>query len=423
MPAATETIAPVLRKWSWKARRASGELARGVVEAPSHADAVRELRRQGLAILEVELGEATAAVGEITDTAARRRRLARGFRRDDTVAFCAQVAVMLRTGVPLKEALDTFADQASRPEVAGVVRLIRDDVCEGEDFSSALARWPRTFPPVMVSLIKAAEASGMLDEMMTRVAKDLAKQRKTARQVKGAMTYPAIMLLVAVLAVTVILTFVMPRFQPLFRMQGDSLPLPTKALLALSEFIRTGWMLWVPGLLAAAGGVWAWTRSAMGVRTLDRGKLRWPVLGPMFRHLYVSRFASTMATLLGAGVPLLEVVRILRDVTGNVCYDELWQRLDERVSHGQELAPTFREFAFVPRNVAAIIAAGEKSGRLPEVLESAAQVAEEDLEVSLKAATSMVEPILIVGMGLVVGGIASAMLMPIFNMSKMVHAH
>jgi type IV pilus assembly protein PilC len=394
-----------------------------VVEAGTHAEAVRELRRQGLAILEVELGDATASVGEAVDGVNRRARLARALGRDDTVAFCSQVAVMLRTGVPLKEALETFADQASRPQVAEVVRLIRDDVCEGEDFSAALARWPRSFPPLVVSLIRAAEASGMLDEMMTRVAKDLAKQRKTSRQVKGAMTYPAIMLAVAVLAVAVIMVSVMPRFAPLFRMQGDALPLPTRALLGLSDFIRTGWVFWVPGLVAAGFGAWAWLRSAQGRRVVDRGTLHWPVVGPLFRNLHVARFAGTMATLMAAGVPLLDVVRILRDVTGNVCYDALWRVLEERVSHGQELAPTFREHAFIPRNVSAIIAAGEKSGRLPEVLESAAQVAEEDLEVSLKSATSMVEPILIVGMGLIVGGIASAMLLPIFNMSKMMHGH
>jgi type IV pilus assembly protein PilC len=423
VPAATESETLPVLKWSYKARRQGGEMARGVVEARTHAEAVRSLRRQGLAILEVELGDAEASVGEDVDTEKRRRRLGRAFTRDDTVSFCAQVAVMLRTGVPLKEALETFADQASRPQVAELVRVIRDDVCEGEDFSAALSRWPRIFPPLVVSLIRAAEASGMLDEMMTRVAKDLAKQRKTSRQVKGAMTYPAIMLAVAVLAVAVIMTSVMPRFAPLFRMQGDALPMPTKVLLGLSEFIRTGWMFWVPGLVVAGFAAWAWVRSAQGRRVIDQGSLSWPVVGPLFRNMHVARFASTMATLMAAGVPLLEVVRILRDVTGNVSYDRLWQVLEERVSHGQELAPTFREFAFVPRNVSAIIAAGEKSGRLPEVLESAAQVAEEDLEVSLKSATSMVEPILIVGMGVIVGGIASAMLLPIFNMSKMMHGH
>jgi len=422
VPVAIEsTLGPL--KWCYKARKSGGELVRGIVQAATHAEALREMRRVGLAILEVQLADRNATVGEVVNTNTQRRRLARAFRRDDTVAFCSQVAVMLRTGVPLKEALETFADQAARPEVGELVRLIRDDVCEGEDFSSALAHWPKIFPPLMMSLMRAAEASGMLDEMMSRVAKDLAKQRKTSRQVKGAMTYPAVMLAVAVIAVTVIMTTVMPRFQPLFAMQGDRLPMPTKILLALSEFIRNDWMVWMPGLIGLVVGGVLWSRSAMGRSILDRGKVSWPIIGPMFRHLYVSRFAGTMATLLAAGVPLLEVVRILKDVTSNVCYSAMWKLLEERVSHGQELAPTFREFKFVPRNVAAIIAAGEKSGRLPEVLESTALVAEEDLEVALKSATSMVEPILIVGMGVIVGGIASAMLLPIFNMSQMMRPH
>jgi type IV pilus assembly protein PilC len=376
-----------------------------------------------LAILEVQLGDAGASVGETISIKSRKNRLENAFRKDDTVSFCAQIAVMLRTGVTLKESLDTFAEQASRPIVGELSRAIRDDVCESEDFSAALAKWPKIFPSLMISLVRAAEASGMLDEMMARVAKDLAKQRKTSRQVKGAMAYPAIMLIVAVLAVTIILTTVMPRFAPLFAMQGDKLPLPTKMLLALSDFIRFDWMYWLPGFAVLGFGVWYWMKSAMGRQAIDKAKLTFPVIGPMFRHLYVSRFTSTMATLLSAGVPLLDVVRILKDVTNNLCYNAMWKLVEERVSHGGELAPTFREFKFVPRNVAAIIAAGEKSGRLPEVLESAAQVAEEDLDVSLKSATSMVEPILIVVMGAVVGGIASAMLMPIFNMSKMISPH
>ncbi|MSR33487.1 MAG: type II secretion system F family protein [Phycisphaerales bacterium] len=423
MLAAIESSENALHKWNYKARKAGGELSRGVLEALTHSDAVRELRRQGLAILEVSLGDSSASVGEAVSAKSRKRRLENAFRKDDTVSFCSQIAVMLRTGVTLKESLDTFAEQASRPVVGELARTIRDDVCEGEDFSSALAKWPKIFPSLMISLVRAAEASGMLDEMMARVAKDLAKQRKTSRQVKGAMAYPAIMLIVAVLAVTIILTAVMPRFAPLFAIQGDKLPLPTKLLLGLSDFIRFGWMYWAPGMVAIGFAIWFWMKSAMGRQVIDKAKLTFPVVGPMFRHLYVSRFSSTMATLLSAGVPLLDVVHILKDVTSNLCYDAMWKLIEERVSHGGELAPTFREFKFVPRNVAAIIAAGEKSGRLPEVLQSAAQVAEEDLEVSLKSATSMVEPILIVVMGVVVGGIASAMLMPIFNMSKMIGPH
>jgi len=412
------------RKFTYRARRSEGgDMVRGVVEAADHASAVRELRRQGLAILSVELGDLGSAVGQETDPVRLRKRLSRAMGKDDVVSFCQQLAVMLRTGVPLAESLETFADQASKKDVAEFVRLIKADVCEGEDFSAVLAKYPQVFPTILVSLMRAAEASGKLDEMLARVAKDLSKARKTAKQIKGAMMYPAIMMVVAVLAVTVIMVFVLPKFAPLFKAQGDRLPAPTKALVWLSGFLRTGWMIYVPAILAIVGGTWWYVRTETGRIMLDTLKLRMPVLGHMFRCLYLVRFSSTMATLLAAGVSLVDVVRICRDVTGNVHYTKLWETLEDRISKGQEIAPTFREFDFVPRNVVAMIASGEKSGRLSEVLEHAATAAEDDLDIAVKSTTSLVEPIMIVGMGAVVGGIASAMLLPIFNMSKNMRPH
>jgi type IV pilus assembly protein PilC len=412
------------RKFNYRARRSEGgHMVRGVVEAVDHASAVRELRRQGLAILSVELGDLGSAVGQESDPVRLRKRLARAMGKDDVVSFCQQLAVMLRTGVPLAESLETFAEQASKKDVAEFVRLIKADVCEGEDFSAVLAKYPEVVPTILVSLMRAAEASGKLDEMLTRVAKDLSKARKTAKQIKGAMMYPAIMMVVAVLAVTVIMVFVLPKFGPLFKAQGDRLPAPTKALVWLSGFLRTGWMIYVPAILAIVGGTWWYVRTETGRIMLDTLKLRMPVLGHMFRCLYLVRFSSTMATLLAAGVSLVDVVRICRDVTGNVHYTKLWETLEDRISKGQEIAPTFREFDFVPRNVVAMIASGEKSGRLSEVLEHAATAAEDDLDIAVKSTTSLVEPIMIVGMGAVVGGIASAMLLPIFNMSKTIRPH
>ena len=427
MPAAAERnidSAGESRKFTYRARRSEGgDMVRGVVEAVDHASAVRELRRQGLAILSVELGDLGSAVGQESDPVRLRKRLSRAMGKDDVVCFCQQLAVMLRTGVPLAESLETFADQASKKDVAEFVRLIKADVCEGEDFSAVLAKYPQVFPTILVSLMRAAEASGKLDEMLTRVAKDLSKARKTAKQIKGAMMYPAIMMVVAVLAVTVIMVFVLPKFAPLFKAQGDRLPAPTKALVWLSGFLRTGWMIYVPAILAIVGGTWWYVRTETGRIMLDTLKLRMPVLGHMFRCLYLVRFSSTMATLLAAGVSLVDVVRICRDVTGNVHYTKLWETLEDRISKGQEIAPTFREFDFVPRNVVAMIASGEKSGRLSEVLEHAATAAEDDLDIAVKSTTSLVEPIMIVGMGAVVGGIASAMLLPIFNMSKNMRPH
>ena len=427
MPAAAERniqSAGESRKFTYRARRSEGgDMVRGVVEAADHASAVRELRRQGLAILSVELGDLDSGVGQESDPARLRKRLARAMGKDDVVSFCQQLAVMLRTGVPLAESLETFAEQASKKDVAEFVRLIKADVCEGEDFSAVLAKYPEVFPTILVSLMRAAEASGKLDEMLTRVAKDLSKARKTAKQIKGAMMYPAIMMVVAVLAVSVIMVFVLPKFAPLFKAQGDRLPAPTKALVWLSGFLRTGWMIYVPAILAIVAGTWWYVRTETGRIMLDTLKLRMPVLGHMFRCLYLVRFSSTMATLLAAGVSLVDVVRICRDVTGNVHYTKLWETLEDRISKGQEIAPTFREFDFVPRNVVAMIASGEKSGRLSEVLEHAATAAEDDLDIAVKSTTSLVEPIMIVGMGAVVGGIASAMLLPIFNMSKNMRPH
>lgn len=404
------------RKFGYRARKGN-DIVRGVIEAASHGAAVRELRRQGLVVLAVELTSADAPIGIALGGSVN--RLSAGFKRDDVVAMCQQLAVMLKTGVPLAEALKTFADQARRREVREIVQRIHDEVCEGEDFSRSLGKWPRVFPPILVSLMQAAEASGMLDEMLARVAKDLARERKTVKQVKGALTYPAIMGLVAVGAVLVIMLFVLPKFMPIFAAQGDRLPMPTKILLAISNFLQYQWKFYVPALFAlCVGGLFA-SRTPRGKIVCDGLKLRAPVLGGMFRQMYLVRLSSTMATLLAAGVSLLDVVQICRAVTNNHYYAAMWTDLKDRIERGQDMATAFRSAWFIPPNVSAMFNAGERSGRLPEVLNNVSIYAEEDLEIAIKATTSMIEPIMIVGMGLLVGGIASAMLLPIFQMSKM----
>jgi len=403
------------RKFGYRARKGS-EVVRGVVEAPSHGDAVRELRRLGLIVLSVELTSADAPVGVALGASVN--RLSAGFKKDDVVAMCQQLAVMLKTGVPLAEGLKTFADQSRKREVREIVQRIHDEVCEGEDFSRSLGKWPKVFPPILVSLMQAAEASGMLDEMLARVAKDLARERKTVKQVKGAMTYPVIMFMVAVSAVLVIMLFVLPKFMPIFSAQGDRLPTPTKVLLGISNFLQFQWKFYVPGLIATGVALGFAVRTTRGRRALDFLKLRAPIVGPMFRQMYIARMASTMATLLAAGVSLLDVVNICRAVTSNHYYAMMWDNLKDRIERGQDMATTFRNAWFIPPNVAAMFNAGERSGRLPEVLGNVAIYAEEDLEITIKSATSMIEPIMIVGMGILVGGIASAMLLPIFQMSK-----
>jgi type IV pilus assembly protein PilC len=260
-----------------------------------------------------------------------------------------------------------------------------------------------------------------MDEMLARVAKDLLKARKTAKQVKGAMVYPGIMLAVAITAVTVIMVFVLPTFAPLFKAQGDRLPLLTKWLLMASAFLKGWWHLYLPALGALCFAATVLARTARGRLAIDWAKLNLPIIAPMFRQLYVSRMTNTMGTLLAAGVPLLEVIRITKAVTANTYWDRMWDDLRERVNHGQEMSPTLLQAAFIPRNISAMFNAGERAGRLPEVLERIAAFAEEELDAAIKTVTGMIEPLMIIFMGVVVGGIAASILLPIFRMSQSVH--
>lgn len=417
MPAVAETA--LAQRYEWRARRNDGSQQRGIMESASHAAVVRELRRQGLAVVDVSLTDADATLQERATPGDK--SLSARFKRDEVLALCTQLSVMMKTGVSLVEGLETYAAQTQCKEAAAVIRRIKEDVCEGEDLSVAMAKWPRIFPPVMISLLKAAEATGMMDQMLARISKDLAKQRKFTKQVKGAMAYPGIMLFVAFVAVAVIMTFVLPKFRPLFAAQGDRLPLITQGLMALADSIHGHWVLWLAGLVSLAFGAVVWGRSTRGQQQLDWLRLHTPVVKRMFQQLYVVRFAGTMGTLLAAGVSLLEVIKILRSVTGNTQYGPLWDELEERVNRGQDMSAAFLKSELVPRPVSAMINAGERSGRLCETLDHAAAFAEEELDSAIKAATSLIEPIMILGMGIVVGGIAAAMLLPIFGLSKSIH--
>ncbi len=406
-------------RFEWRARRTDGTADRGIMESANHAGVVRELHRQGMAVISISLADLDAKPVARADPSDR--SLSRRFTRDEVLSLCTQLSVMMKTGVSLVEGLDTYAAQTASKEAAAVVRRIRDDVCEGEDLSVAMAKWPRIFPTVMIALLQAAEATGMMDQMLSRIAKDLAKQRKFTRQVKGAMAYPGIMLMVAITAVTIIMTFVLPKFKPLFSAQGDNLPMITRWLMAIADSLHSHWMIWVVSLVSIVSVLVVWAKSTVGRRSLDWLRLNTPIVKTMFQQLYTVRFAGTMGTLLAAGVSLLDVIRILRTVTGNSLYAQLWDEIEERVNRGQDMSSAFLKSPLVPRPVSAMINAGERSGRLSETLDHAAQFSEEELDSAIKAATSLIEPIMILGMGVVVGGIAAAMLLPIFGLSKSLH--
>jgi type IV pilus assembly protein PilC len=272
----------------------------------------------------------------------------------------------------------------------------------------------------MISLVKASEVSGTMGPMLERVSQYLGKEYQTAKKIKGALTYPAVML-VMILGVTVgLLVWVLPRFAGIFASKGATLPLPTRMLMLLSDALLGYWYLWISGAVAAVVGLLLARRTHAGQRLLDRAKLSAPLIGTLFRQLYVTRATRTMGTMFNAGVPVLDMVGIVRDVTRNRLFEELWEDVDHRLRRGAQLSDALFQSPLIPRSVAQMIYAGERSGRLGGTMEKIAAFTEEEFDEQIKTTTNLIEPALVALMGGIVGFVAIALLLPIFSVSSVV---
>lgn len=408
---------PAQATFSYRARDAAGQIVSGSLLASSAEEVGSRLRSEGKYILSVQ-DKAMSAAAALDERQVRRNEAAKRVRREDVIAFCQQLSVMLETGVPLTEALDSFCEQMPRKEFKQVLATLRDEIYSGEKFSVAMSRWPRVFPSMMVSLMKASEASGTMAMMLGRIGDYLAKERRTARQIKGALGYPMFMMGFAVLMTAFLMVFVLPRFARIYEMRSATLPAPTRVLLGISKFFMTQYMYYGPALLLLAIAAFLFLRHPVGRKVRDWLRLSAPLIGKMYRQLYVTRAARTMATLLSSGVNLLDIIGICRGVTDNVYYDRLWTSMENGVREGQQMSDAIFEAKFISRNVASMIASGERSGRLASVMDRIAVFSEEELDVAVKQVTSYIEPIMIVFMGVVVGGVAMALLLPVFSMGK-----
>lgn len=404
--------------FSYQARDARGGLVSGTIEAESVSEAGKALRRDGMYILEIT--EGVSRQEDSAEEAFENRQASRGAKREEVIDFSHQLAVMLETGVPLGEALGTIVDNSSSIGFRRVVSIVNEDVSSGATLSSSLARWPKVFPPLMISLVLASEASGTLGLMMGRVSKYLSKELKTAKQIKSALTYPIVMMCLALGITVFLMVFVLPRFASIYANRDAQLPMPTRIMLGLSGFWSDHWILIVLGGIAAAAAVFMFAKRPTGTRFFDSVKLRLPIIGPMFTKLYITRSARTMSTLIASGVDLLETVRITRGITDNIYFQELWSRVIEALAQGAPFSETLRQSTLIPDNVTQMISAGEKTGRLGQVMERIGEVSEDELDEAVEHATQFIEPAMIGAMGIVIGFVAIAMLLPIFSISKVV---
>jgi type IV pilus assembly protein PilC len=407
--------------FTYTARDSAGAAVTGTVEADSVARASQQLRADGKYPTSVEPASASAS-GAGGSAAGHGFPTSGGVKvsRARVVQFSQQLAVMIETGVTLSEALDCAGTQSDDPRMRRLIEDVARQVQGGTSFSAALARHPASFPRLYVSIIAAAEKSGMMAKLLVRATNYLKDEQDTVRRVKGALTYPAIMMAFAVTVTVFLLAFVLPKFAAIYSSKSAALPVPTQVLMGMSNFLVAHWMPLVAGVATAAALLWFYVQTSGGARVRDYVQLHVPLIGALFRKLYLARTLRMVGTMAGAGLNLLDCVQTAHDLCGNSYYRDLWARVADQLHTGKQLSEPLFTSPLVPRSVSQMIHSGEKSGKLAFVMEQVAGHAEAELKETIAELTRYIEPAMIVIMGGIIGGVALALLLPIFTISRVV---
>ena len=404
--------------YRYQVRTAQNQVQVGVVAADTLATAAAVLRNQGVHVLSLTPINATLGGSKLVQKV---RELNAGKPKQKHVLdFTTQLSVMIKAGINLRAALDGIADQTEHSTFKKIILGLKTDVESGKQFSDAIARHPKLFGPLYVNMVRASEMSGSFAKMLDRIAGYIAQQIETRKMVVGASIYPGVIGTMAVAVTVFLLTFVLPRFYKVFEGKEDVLPFATKFLMNISKFTVANWPYLVGGLVMIVVGLIAFIKTEMGAFWADRTKLTVPILRTMFRSLYISRSLQTMGQLINAGVPMLDTLAITGDISGNRMYKGMWRTVFSSVKQGKKITAPLMKTRLLPRAVSQMIAAGEESGKLGEVLDEISVFYSKQLKEHIKAVTSMIEPVMIIIMGAVVGFIAMAIILPIFKMSQVV---
>ncbi|MHC4981941.1 MAG: type II secretion system F family protein [Planctomycetota bacterium] len=406
-----------MASFKYQVRNAGGQIDTGVIQADSLLSASNALQEQGRYVLSVT--PADSGPRNVLE-AMRNFRIQRAPGLKDIYSFTNQLAVMIKAGINIRSAIEGVAEQVENTRFKKILEDIKADVESGQPFSDALARHPKIFRPLYINMVRASELSGNFGHMLERIAAYLSQQIETRRMVRGAMIYPIIIGVMAVVTTVFLLTFVLPRFAALFEGKDALLPKPTLILMALSRFLRSYWYAILGGLAAVVFAFVHAIRTRTGREYCDKFKLRLPLFKRMLRALYITRGMQTMGELINAGVPMLETLRITSDVSGNFVYSRMWLAVHEAVKQGNKVTEPLTRQHLLPRNVVQMISAGEESGKLGAVLQDISEYYAKELRSTIKAVTAMIEPAMIVLMGFVVGFIAMSIILPIFKLSSLV---
>ena len=398
--------------YDYKVRDRSGSLVSGQLVGDSETLVLQRLREMGMTPVEVK----KAGTGLKMEINLRPGRV-----KLKTIAvFCRQFATMVNSGLPILRALSILADQTENQELRKVLVQSRTDVERGASLSAALAKHPKAFNNLFISMVKAGETGGVLDDVLLSLADQIEKEVEFRRQIKSAMTYPVVVVALVMLILTAMLLFVVPQFETIYTNLGGTLPLPTRILLNISNAFRSYWYMF---LLAGIVGTFLfrrYKRTDAGRARVDAAKIRVPVFGPLFHKVALARFASTLGMLLRSGVPILQALDNVKETVNNRVIADAVDDVKASVREGESIAKPLGKHKVFPPMVVQMMAVGEETGAVDTMLEKVAQFYNNEVTATVDALTSLIEPLLIAVIGGAVGAAVIALYMPMFNIINLV---
>lgn len=397
---------PPTTLYLWEGKDRHGRVQRGEVRANGVAIVSAGLRRQGI---------------RLTSVRKKPRQRVQPVRARDIALFTRQLAAMLKAGIPLLQAFDIVSRSQSKPALTQLIQRLRTDVAGGTSLHQALARHPRHFDALFCSLVAAGEQAGLLDELLDNLASHQEKTLAIASQVRTALVYPLAIVMCAVLVTAVIMIWVVPSFKQVFASFGAALPWPTLVVIGLSDFMVAWW--WLLASLAGAGGLLlqrGWRRSVSWRARMERLLLRLPLLGTILRKAVLARWSRTLATLFGAGVPLIDALQSVSGAAGNTAYADATMTIRKQVGDGASLAGAIEHSSLFPPMVGQMVAIGEESGALDQMLRKVADFYEIEVNEAVASLSTLLEPIIMLVLGVVIGGLVIAMYLPIFKLGSVI---
>jgi type IV pilus assembly protein PilC len=393
----------------WVAQTKKGRKLKGEIDAANEAIALSQLKKRNFTVKKLKL-KPKDILGNISFLKPK-------VTNKDIVVFTRQFSTMIDAGLPLVQGLTILGEQCENPTFKTILKEITKDVEGGSTLAEAMKKHPKVFDNLFVNLVAAGEVGGILDTILRRLAQFIEKAERLKSQIKGAMTYPLVVMAIAVIVISVILVFVIPVFEDMFKSFGSALPTPTQIVVNMSRFLK-GNIHWVIIALIAIGyGLKRYRGTASGKKQTDSLFLKLPIFGNLLKKTAVARFTRTLGTMISSGVPILDALEIVAKTAGNVVIEEIIYEVRGSIAEGQTIAEPLSENDIFPGMVIQMIAVGEATGALDSMLEKIADFYDEEVDQAVAALTSMLEPLLMLFLGGSIGGLVIAMYLPIFGMA------